>query len=127
MHSLGIIEGEGRTQDRVFAQVLIGAAADRQALCGEFLACLLSEESQGELHTIGAFSVTGVPSGYESGDPLAAMEVSLRVEGLAVPNSFDEDWAEDAENIVREFTSDSEEAPELWRRLRERMSKKTND
>lgn len=121
--------GDGAFTDQLLSLAIVNRtdAAPQQALCEEFLSWLLSEEAQGELHTVSAFGVTDAASGYEAGDPLAAMDAALRADTLRVPNSFDASWAEDASDIVREFISNSAEAPELWRRLGERLDKKAND
>ena len=101
-------------------------AESQQALCLAFLSLLLSDECQGDLHTVSAFSVTGTPSGYSAGDPLASMDDFLRSDSLRTPNSFDPDWTTAAESIVREFMSGAREAPELWRRLGNRLVQNPN-
>ena len=121
--------GDAAFTDQLLSLAIVDRedAAEQRSLCVEFLACLLSDEAQGALHSVGAFSVTGAPSGYDAGDPLAAMEVGLRREGLAAPNSLDAGWPDGAEKIVREFISDSGDAPELWRRFKAMLGQKAND
>ena len=101
--------------------------SERQALCAEFLAFLLTDECQGELHRASAFGVTDAASGYGVGDPLATMDAALRDTALQTPRCFDAGWTEAAEAIVRKFVSDDGEAPELWRRLGDRLAGKPND
>ena len=97
-------------------------AAPRQALCGDFLAWLLSDECQSALCAASAFAVTDVPSGYGASDPLAVMDAALRDPGLRAPRIFDGRWTSRAEGIVREFISDGGEAPALWGRLGEYLA-----
>ena len=91
-----------------------------------FLAWLLSDPCQSNLYRVSAFSVTDASSGYGSSDPLAIMEAALRDSQLLVPRMFDSHWVARAEEIVRKFTSDYEDAPILWEQLRETLSINTN-
>ncbi len=95
-----------------------GEGDERPALCRQFLDCLLAPECQSELCRIGAFSVTDAPSGYLAGDPLAALDVSLRVDGLVASKCFDDDWPRITEAIVREFVDGTTESTVLWSRLK---------
>ena len=90
---------------------------ERPALCRKFLDCMLGPECQGDLCRVGAFGVTDAPSGYLAGDPLAALDASLRTDGLLAPNCFDTEWPDVAKNIVREFIDGSAESTALWRQL----------
>ena len=101
-------------------------ADEQRALCREFLSHLLSDACQGDLASAGAFSVTGVPSGYAAGDPLAKLETALASPGLVAPNCFDQSWPKDAEAIVRVFVADSVESSVLWRVLGDRLVKNPN-
>lgn len=83
--------------------------ADRLTLCRAFIAHLLSDECQAELHRVGAFAVTGADSGYPAGDNLRAMEALLRQKPLLIPAPFDAGWRQDAAGIVRDFWRDDRE------------------
>ncbi len=96
--------------------------ADRQSLCADFIAWLLTDTCQSSLYRASAFAVTGVLSGYDSSDPLAILDNSLRDSNLSVPPVFSERWVSDAEAIVRKFTDNIEEAPTLWLELRELLA-----
>ena len=102
-------------------------AAAQQALCLEFLSCLLEDESQGTLCRAGAFGVTAAPSGYAAGDPLAILDAALRVDGLQTPRVLDRDWPAGADAIVREFISNGGDPGELWRQLSAILGKKPNE
>lgn len=102
-------------------------AAPRQALCRDFLAWLLSDECQSSLSRVSAFSVTDIPSGYGTSDPLLMMDAALHGAGLCVPKVFDAQWVARAEEIVRKFTSDIEEAPALWAHLKQFLAENPND
>lgn len=97
-----------------------------RALCAEFLSWLLSEDCQGELHSVGAFAVTDAPSGYAPGDPLAALEDALRQDGLLAPGCFGDGWRSDLDSIIRDFVSDAVEAPSLWDKFRSSLDKDPN-
>ena len=66
--------GSGFTDQALYISVVRQAEGEKVELCRAFARSLLSEESQGELHRIGAFSATGASAGYMGNDPLAAME-----------------------------------------------------
>lgn len=116
----------GAAGDAAFTdQVLyIGATqqddAEKLALCRDFIAHLLGDACQVELHRIGACSVTGADSGYASGDDLAVMEHMLGALPLVVPAPFDQTWRTDAEAIARQFLEGREPAS-LLERLRVRL------
>ena len=93
--------------------------AERQTLCADFIAWLLTDACQSSLYRASAFAVTGVPSGYDLSDPLAILDNSLRDPCLSVPGIFNRQWVWDVEAIVRKFADNIEEAPTLWRKLRE--------
>lgn len=94
---------------------------DRAALCAAFLRHLLSDACQGELWRAGAFGVTGAPSGYSAGDPMAALEAALRADTLAAAPAFDTAWRDDAKSIVREFLENNGDPADLWARLTARL------
>jgi hypothetical protein len=93
-------------------------------LCRGFVDHLLTEECQGLLHTIDAFSVTGAASGYPAGDSLTAMESMLRQKPLIVPGPFDMTWRNDADAIVREFVGGGGDPSALLGQLAARLSQK---
>lgn len=105
--------------------VYIGAVnqdnMEKLALCRDFAAHLLSEECQGQLCRVGAFSVTDADSGYPAGDSLRTMEQFMRRTPLLVPAPFDAAWREDAADIVRDFWSDGREPAAVLARLEERI------
>ena len=102
-------------------------AAERRALCEALLLHLLSDDCQGTLASVGAFSVTEAASGYPAGDALLPMDQALRASGLSAPRCVDGSWKSEAEEIVRVFL-DGEAAPaELWRRLSERLRENPNN
>ena len=103
-----------------------GGNDPRPTLCEAFLALLLSENCQGELHRAGAFAVTGASSGYDRGDPLAALDEALRSGAVIAPNLFDKSWGEYASGIVREFISEDGDARVLWPRLAARLAENPN-
>ena len=102
-------------------------AASRQALCRDFLAHLLSDECQSSLCRVSAFSVTDISSGYGTSDPLLMMDAALHDPGLRVPKVFDAQWVARAEEIVRKFTADLDEAPALWAHLKRMLAENPND
>ena len=102
-------------------------AATQQALCVEFLDHLLSDECQQALHFASAIAVTDAGSGYTQDDPLATLEAALQADGLTAPRCFGTGWIGEAEGIVRNFISDSGEAPFLWRHLRTILGENPNN
>lgn len=120
--------GSGAFTDQLLCLAVTArdGADERQALCREFLSHLLSDACQGDLASAGAFSVTGVSSGYAAGDPLAKLEAALASPGLVAPNCFDQNWPKDAEAIVRVFVDNSAEPSALWRGLGDRLVKNPN-
>ena len=116
--------GDNGFTDQLLAMAIVNRPdnADRQTLCADFISWLLTDTCQSSLYRASAFSVTGVPSGYASSDPLAILDNSLRNPSLSVPRIFDRQWVWDAEAIVRKFADNIEEAPTLWRKLRELLS-----
>lgn len=94
---------------------------DKLALCRAFIAHLLEPECQGELHRVGAFSVTEADSGYAPGRSLRAMEQLLRQKPLLVPAPFDTTWRQDAESIVRNFWRTDAEPAAIFAILSERI------
>lgn len=121
--------GAGAFTDQLLLAAIVDSGADDEALskrdlCAAFVDHLLGDDCQGALHRIGAFSVTGAPSGYAAGDSLLAMEQRLRDSGLTVPRCFDAAWRAEAEAIVRKFIDDAAPAPALWRELSARLSQK---
>jgi len=121
--------GDGVFSDQLLNLALVDrqGADEQRALSLEFLSCLLSDESQGNLSAASAFSVTEVASGYGPGDPLTALDDLLHSDALCVPRCFDGRWGESAESIVRELIEDSADSPSLWRRLRGLLAENTND
>lgn len=121
--------GDSAFTDQLLCLALVDRpdASAQQALCSEFLSHLLSDESQGSLHLVSAFSVTDAASGYGPSDPLATMEAALRNGGLTVPRCLNAEWSAAAEEIVRKFVADEGEAPALWRHFREVLEKNPND
>ena len=120
--------------DNAFSDLLLCLAAvdrpeagSRQSLCLDFLALLLSDECQSALCRASAFAVTDAPSGYGPTDALAIMDAALREPLLAVPPVFDVGWMNRAEEIVRKFIANTEEAPKLWARFRVYLTENTND
>ena len=119
--------GDGAFTDQLLCAAIPAALAnaapdaDRQALCEAFIAHLLSDDCQGTLASVGAFSVTDAGSGYPAGDSLLALEQALRAPGLAAPGCLDGGWRADAQAIVRKFTDDSASPAALWALLRERI------
>ena len=116
--------GDNGFTDQLLAMAIVNRAdnTNRQTLCADFIAWLLSDTCQSSLYRASAFAVTGVLSGYTSSDPLAILDNSLRNSGLSVPRIFDRQWVLNAEEIVRKFTANTEEAPTLWLKLRERLA-----
>ena len=111
--------GGGFTDQLLALAVLEKPEGDpRIALCREFLDCLLSPESQGELSRAGAFAVTDADSGYAAGDPLRAMDAALREGAPVVPPVFGSEWREAAAGIVREFAVSGADAASVWGRFR---------
>ena len=102
-------------------------AADRQQLSKAFLTWLLADECQSRLVIAAAFGVTEVSSGYSQGDPLAMLDAQLRAPDLCVPPVFGGERIQRAEEIVRKFTFNSEEAATLWPLFVEALCKKAND
>ena len=116
--------GDNSFTDQLLAMAIVKRTdnTDRQTLCKDFIAWLLTDSCQSSLYRASAFAVTGVLSGYDSSDPLAILDNSLRNNSLSVPRIFDRQWVLDAEVIVRKFTADIEEAPALWLELRELLA-----
>jgi hypothetical protein len=96
--------------------------ADRQTLCADFIAWLLTEPCQSSLYRASAFAVTDAPSGYDPSDPLAALDNLLRDSSLSVPPVFSRRWISDGGAIVRKFVENIEDAPTLWLELRKLLA-----
>jgi len=92
------------------------AKAQRE-LCLQFMSHLLEDDCQNQLWRASAFSVTGVPSGYGTGDPLVLMDTALHSHGLVVPGCFGSGWIEHAKLIVRDFIDNTRKSTELWAEL----------
>ncbi|MBR1560143.1 MAG: hypothetical protein IJ646_07880, partial [Clostridia bacterium] len=90
-------------------------------LCRAFVAHLLSDACQGELHRAGAFPATDADPGYAPGDPLADMDALLRREVPVVPAPFDAAWSSDIAPIVRKFLAGDPDPAALWVQLSERI------
>ena len=120
--------GDGAFSDQLLCLAVVDRpdGAERRALCQAFLSLLLTDECQGGLCLASAFAVTDAESGYEPGDPLAAMDAALRDAGLCVPPVFGSGWVSAAEGIVREFITGTGEAPSLWPRLRKLLAEYPN-
>lgn len=116
--------GDNGFTDQLLAMAIVNREdhADRQTLCADFIVWLLTDTCQSSLYRASAFAVTDVLSGYDSSDPLAMLDQSLRDSSLSVPPIFSIQWVADAEAIVRKFTDNIEEAPTLWLELRELLS-----
>lgn len=117
--------GSGFTDQALYIGVVRQAEGEKVELCRAFARSLLSEESQGELHRIGAFSATGASAGYMGNDPLAAMEAALHQKAPCVPGAFDTDWQEAVAPIVRKFLGGDPDPAALWGRVRERIRQKS--
>lgn len=78
-------------------------AAARTSLAAEFIEHLLADGNQQKLADIGAFPVTAAIA-YSDFSPLAAMEQSLNMVSLAVPDYFSEYPSRHADAIVRDFS-----------------------
>ena len=117
--------GDAAFTDQLAALALVDRpdAADQQNLCRELLSFLLTDDCQQVLALAGAFSVTGVDSGYGAGDPLATLDAALHDGALRVPNCFDARWPEAAENNLRELVSGNGNSVTLWRQFSEYLSK----
>ena len=89
-------------------------AEAQRALCVEFVEHLLSDSCQGGLSRIGAFSVTGAPSGYGAGEALAEMDAALRAMTLSAPPVWGNAWRDAAARIVRKYIAGAAEAAQLW-------------
>ena len=116
--------GDNRFTDQLLAMAIVNRAdnADRQTLCADFIAWLLTDTCQSSLYRASAFAVTDVLSGYGPSDPLVLLDDSLRDSSLSVPRIFDRQWVLVAEAIVRKFTDNIEEAPTLWLELRKLLA-----
>lgn len=116
--------GDYSFTDQLLAMAIVNRAdnADRQALCTDFIAWLLTDDCQSSLYRASAFAVTDAPSGYGSSDMLSILDNILRDPNLSVPRIFDRQWAWNGEKIVRKFTDNIEEAPTLWRKLCELLA-----
>ena len=116
--------GDYSFTDQLLAMAIVNRAdsADQQALCADFIAWLLTDDCQSSLYRASAFAVTGALSGYGPSDPLSILDNALRNPSLSVPRLFDGQWVLNGEAIVRKFTGNIEEAPALWRKLRELLA-----
>ena len=116
--------GDAAFTDQLLALALVDRpdAAEQQALCREFLSFLLTDDCQRALYLAGAFSVTGVDSGYGAGDPLATLDTALHDNALRVPNCFDTRWPGAAENNLRELVSEGSDSTVLWQKFTELLS-----
>lgn len=107
--------------------IVDGPDRDEQAaLCAEFLATLLDDDSQKTLCRAPAFGVTLAPSGYDAADPLSVVDDTLRAPGLRIPNCFDGKWPGACAGIVRKFIDGAGEAWQLWPLLADRLSENPN-
>jgi len=123
--------GDGAFTDQLlFLGIVRSQAADvaeRRALCEALLLHLLSDDCQGTLASVGAFSVTEAASGYPAGDALLPMEQALRAPGLSAPRCVDGSWKLEAEEIVRVFLDGEAVPAELWQRLSMRLRENPNN
>ena len=115
--------------DNVFTDQLLAIAIvnhidnpDRQTLCADFIAWLLTEPCQSSLYRASVFAVTDVSSGYDPSDPLSILDNSLRDSSLSVPPVFSRRWVPDMEAIVRKFLENIEDTPMLWLELRKLLA-----
>lgn len=116
--------GDGAFTDQLLSLAILNQpdTDPRVTLCRDFLTHLLSDECQSNLFRVSAFAVTDARSGYDASDPLAIMDAALRDASLCAPRMFDGKWSDHAEAIVRKYISDTQDAPVLWRQLRDIMS-----
>lgn len=117
--------GNGFTDQVLYIGIVQQAEGEKIELCRAFAQHLLSDECQGELHRIGAFSATGANSGYSGGDPLAAMEAMIKRETPCFPGAFDTDWQDDVAPIVRKFLGGDPDPAALWGMVSERIRQKS--
>ena len=123
---LGAAGAAAFTEQVMYIGALAQPDAEKLELCRAFIALLLDDESQGALHSVGAFSVTGADSGYAAGDALRPIDQMLRQSTLIAPNPFDAYWQRDAADIVRDFWRQSAEPATILARLSKRLSQKAN-
>lgn len=114
------------TDQILFIGVVDQENPEKLKLCRAFVQHLLSEDCQGELHRMGAFSVTGAGSGYVPGDRLADMEAMLRAKPVIAPAPFDRSWPEDIASIVREFIQEKGAPSALLGELSHRLRQNPN-
>lgn len=117
--------GAAFTDQVMVIRAINDQADERSELCRAFIDHLCSDACQCTLSRIGAFSATGVPSGYSAADPLCLMDEWLRRPDRVMPNPEGSGWRYSAEPIVREFLSGSGDSAVLWRRLAQELGQKT--
>ena len=119
--------GGGMFTDQLLYIGLVAREDDGRApLCRAFVEHLLGDACQGQLSAAGAFSVTGAPSGYASGDPLAIMDSALRTDDLVAAPAFGTGWQAEADSIVREFLDTDADPAALWDRLKASLAENPN-
>ena len=72
------------------------ALSERQALCREFAAFLLTEDAQQALDAVHALPVIDTPPLYAGENGLSALEASLSGQTIAAPPAFDNSWRSEA-------------------------------
>ena len=98
----------------------------RQELCADFIAHLLTDESQARLRTARAFPVTEGIYAYEGGGAMASLEASLREKALLVPPAFGSAWHAELARLLEEFTAGRVSAREAIRRANRLFAENTN-
>ena len=74
--------------DQVLYLSIVDGGGERQALCAEFLALLLSDECQALLSDYAAFGVTDAPCAFASGSPYLPLDAALRSENAEAAPAF---------------------------------------
>ncbi len=98
------------------------ALPERQALCLEFAAFLLTEDAQQALNTARALPVIDTPPLYAGENGLSALETSLSGQTIAAPPAFDNAWRKEAAALADRVVAGEITPQAAWDALKEMLN-----
>ena len=98
------------------------ALSDRQALCREFAAFLLTEDAQQALSTARALPVIDMPLLYAGENGLSALEASLSDRTIIAPPAFDNGWRSEAAALADRVVAGEITPQAAWDVLKETLN-----
>ena len=98
------------------------ALSERQALCREFAAFLLTEDAQQALSTARALPVIDTPPLYAGENGLSALESGLSGKTIAAPPAFDNAWRERAAALADRMVAGDITPQAAWDALKDTLN-----